>query len=305
MMRKHELNQSEVLEYDELERRIITAAYNAGRYAKEKAFAISDLQFKIGEDPVTEVDKDCERMIIKELGFAYNYLGEEFGFKDNGSQILIRMDPIDGTKSYTKGELNCATAISATNTNNIGTSQEYVVSVIYDFTRDIAYVANQKGAYLLTPQGVKKPLPNRLHEYKKKTIYSTKLEKLESVYSGRKANITSAGGGVSLFMAQAAAGIYDAFHSPPYKKDGAHDLGDILAGIHIMTQAGMTVVDYYHDPIDLERVDNGVLAWRGECPFERYLKEGAIDRRMKAMSAEAKRIRRQEIISNEEQNSLP
>jgi fructose-1,6-bisphosphatase/inositol monophosphatase family enzyme len=270
-------------EIQSLEQRLIKAAHNAGKYAKSNAFAIQDLQFKIGEDPVTEIDKACEKMIIAELGTEYNYLGEEFGYQGNNSQILIQMDPIDGTKSFVKGELNCATAITAVDLSikrDLGRTNEnpHLISIVYDFTRDITYVANTTQAYLITPQPEniftdpqrqKIELPRILHSFKKQRIYTTKPEKLsERCMANLSDNMITCGGGVSLFMAQTAAGIYDAFHAPAYLKDGANDIADMLGGIHIMKQAGMNVVDYDGNKLDLDTVNNGILAWRGsECPF--------------------------------------
>lgn len=57
-------------------------------------------------DPVTEGDQSAERSIrsILEAGRAAdNVLGEEFGFKDAGSERQWTIDPIDGTRAFVCG----------------------------------------------------------------------------------------------------------------------------------------------------------------------------------------------------------
>lgn len=56
--------------------------------------------------PVTDVDKEIEKVIAKELSGRFpdhSISGEEFPLQDKGSRLTWYIDPIDGTVSYIRG----------------------------------------------------------------------------------------------------------------------------------------------------------------------------------------------------------
>jgi histidinol-phosphatase len=61
------------------------------------------IEYKADKTPVTIADKEAEKIIIKTIKQQFpdhNFLGEEFGSNQNGSQYTWVIDPIDGTKNF-------------------------------------------------------------------------------------------------------------------------------------------------------------------------------------------------------------
>lgn len=79
-------------------------------------FKAQDLQVETKPDlsPVTDADREAERLIRSQLGRVRNrdaILGEEFGSTGGGSRQWV-IDPIDGTKNFVRGVPVWATLIS-------------------------------------------------------------------------------------------------------------------------------------------------------------------------------------------------
>ena len=80
----------------------IKAARAAGRVAMEYYRSKFDVQMKPDRTPVTQADKEAERVMIEMLRNAfpdYGVLGEEFGAQ-GPKEIRWIIDPIDGTKNF-------------------------------------------------------------------------------------------------------------------------------------------------------------------------------------------------------------
>jgi myo-inositol-1(or 4)-monophosphatase len=82
-------------------------ARKAGLIQVRKFRTILDVQWKGLTDPVTEVDKACEALIIRGIQKAFPghaILGEETGSHAvEGAQYLWIIDPLDGTVNYSHG----------------------------------------------------------------------------------------------------------------------------------------------------------------------------------------------------------
>lgn len=66
----------------------------------------SDNKFETGFDPVTEADREAERVIrelIREAFPGHGIVGEEFGIENGDSRHKWVVDPIDGTRSFISG----------------------------------------------------------------------------------------------------------------------------------------------------------------------------------------------------------
>ena len=77
----------------------------AGRFGTAVAVEYKD---ESRRDPVTEVDRECQRVIssaIKEAFPSHGFLGEEGGSEDDQvvPDVVWVVDPLDGTKNYTCG----------------------------------------------------------------------------------------------------------------------------------------------------------------------------------------------------------
>lgn len=66
----------------------------------------SDNKYQVGFDPVTEADREAERVIRALISQEYadhGIVGEEFGIENGDSRHLWVIDPIDGTRSFISG----------------------------------------------------------------------------------------------------------------------------------------------------------------------------------------------------------
>ena len=108
------MNQTNNTDQKKLEQQILETAIKAGEIIKDNAFSLEYVEWKHKDDPVTDLDRKTERYIrdsFKEYGL--NYFGEEFGGENNGSDITLLIDPIDGTKSFMRKEFHSSVSIAA------------------------------------------------------------------------------------------------------------------------------------------------------------------------------------------------
>jgi histidinol-phosphatase len=64
------------------------------------------VNYKSDKSPVTVADKTCERFLVKELSKrfpSYGFYGEEFGESLSECEFRWIIDPIDGTRNFTRG----------------------------------------------------------------------------------------------------------------------------------------------------------------------------------------------------------
>lgn len=83
------------------------AALEAGGITLKRRFTTYSVERKGTADNIaTEIDKESEKQILKVLKAKFpkhNFLSEEIGKEDNGSDYWWVIDPIDGTGSYFSG----------------------------------------------------------------------------------------------------------------------------------------------------------------------------------------------------------
>ncbi|HYD03442.1 MAG TPA: inositol monophosphatase [Alphaproteobacteria bacterium] len=248
-----------------LENLIIGMARQTGRYIKKNALDIKNTKWKEIDDPVTNLDKGAERKIKNELKkhIIANYYGEEFGIEDNGSNINIYTDPIDGTKSFIRGEYMSSLSIAADHNG------ELFIGVVDDFMKGLTYYATSKGAYIKSARTIKE-LPNINLEFSKPTVsfgWDIKIDKDVEKKINKRRQI----GSIALAMAQLASGSYDALVMKPYQKKGVTDTCDIAAGYYIMKQAGIEILDYHGKTFDYRDPGQGIIAYRKGKGIEQIL----------------------------------
>lgn len=77
-------------------------AIMAGEYLKKRTDIHADSQE--GKDIKLSSDKQSEKIILDELlRYGYSILSEEQGLKDEGTDLIWIVDPLDGTMNYMKG----------------------------------------------------------------------------------------------------------------------------------------------------------------------------------------------------------
>jgi len=129
--------------------RALQAAIEAARAAGEIALGFYrrgvDVTLKADATPVTEADRQAERVIVEVLSRAFpdhGFLGEEFGAR-GPQDIRWIIDPIDGTKNFVRRVPVWAALIA------LEERGEIAVGVIYNpVTGDLCAARRGAGAFL-------------------------------------------------------------------------------------------------------------------------------------------------------------
>ena len=241
----------------ELEERILEIAIRAGEIIKDKAYSIEYIEWKHKDDPVTDLDRKTEKYIrdsLKEYGL--NYLGEEYGREDNGSEITLLIDPIDGTKSFIRKEFQSSVSIAAEK------DDEIFFGVVYDFMKNIAYYANDTGAYLLlTEQNRTIQMPLTYPKLSKYTIAIDNVPNISCILENNpNYSIRESIGSVALNMALLAQGSYDGL----IMKMKKGEIYDIAAGCYIMKQTGVHMQTLSGEEFEYKRHKEGLIALKAD-----------------------------------------
>jgi myo-inositol-1(or 4)-monophosphatase len=216
--------------------------------AEESAMIIKDYFKKIDyvyqknknyRDLVSEVDSLSEQKILeilKEKFTHHNFLAEESGFENNGSDYTWVIDPLDGTVNYTRGIKMCAISLA------LKFKSQTILGVIYNpFSEELFYASEKKFAFL---NGYKINVSNNF-DVKDCLIIAglsseTSKNKPNQFLAFRKLNNKSLGvlriGTAAYGLALLAKGCVDVFFGNGLKE------WDVLAGIHIIKKAKGEVI---------------------------------------------------------------
>lgn len=239
---------------------MVTIALRAARAAGEFIFKATErldsikIQEKEAKDYVSEIDKKSEEIIISHLIKAYpnhGFLGEERGLqkgKEDGSDYLWIIDPLDGTTNFLRGVPHYAVSIACQYKGHI----EH--AVIYDPIRQEEFTASRGRGAALNGRRIRVSSRKSLEGALVGTGIPFKESQLNSLENylnmlrdliGPTAGIRRAGA-ASLDLAYVAAGRYDAFWEfglSPW---------DMAAGILLIQEAGGLTSDFVggHDFLD-------------------------------------------------------
>jgi myo-inositol-1(or 4)-monophosphatase len=124
----------------------IAAAREAGRIQMEHFGHSHPVEYKGEFNPVTEIDKLCERTINQMILDAFpdhDLLTEESDFKGKGSSYKWIIDPIDGTTNYLRGYPCFCVSIG------LEVKGEVKLGVVYNAVLDELFHAEKgKGSFL-------------------------------------------------------------------------------------------------------------------------------------------------------------
>lgn len=112
--------------------------------------AAVDNKLDAGFDPVTEADREAEKVIRRMLGERFpddGILGEEFGLSNADSSQRWVIDPIDGTRAFISGLPLWGTLVGLT-----VEGRAVAGMMSQPFTGEL-YLADETGAYLEGPGG--------------------------------------------------------------------------------------------------------------------------------------------------------
>ena len=201
-----------------------------------------NVEEKSKNDYVSNVDKQCEEIIIDALHTAYpdhGILGEEHGQAYSSDEFNWIIDPLDGTSNYLHGLPHFAVSIALKHKNHI----EH--GVIVNPMQNEEFVASRgKGAQLNGKRIRVRSRPRLegafINSGLPPALVQTKLEP----YLAMHADCMAACGGMrrsgsaALDLAYVAAGRLDAYWQPGLKS------WDMAAGVVLVREAGGFIGDF-------------------------------------------------------------
>ncbi len=203
------------------------AALAAGSMIRDRAFNYGTISWKKKDDPVTALDREGEQIIKRVIGQYYNanFIGEEYGAEDNGSELTFFIDPIDGTKSFIKRDFNSAVSIG------VEEGGQLVGGVVYDFMRDIMYIGSY-GSTSVVHAGVTMPFSGEKKLSKVHLSLDGARGLLSAFVESDELSLSKRNGSLALAMAQLAAGNYEGLIQIPEKGKGS--VWDVAAGCYLL-----------------------------------------------------------------------
>ncbi|MDD4203101.1 MAG: inositol monophosphatase family protein, partial [Candidatus Omnitrophica bacterium] len=132
--------------YNQIKKVAMEAALKAGAYQQKRRGHIKEITYKGAINIVTDVDKSCEKMIIKHILTNFNdhgILAEESDPRAENAEYKWIIDPIDGTTNYAQGlPIYCVSI-------GVEYKSEMIVGVVYaPDLGEMFYAVKGKGAFL-------------------------------------------------------------------------------------------------------------------------------------------------------------
>jgi histidinol phosphatase-like enzyme (inositol monophosphatase family) len=229
----------------EFMRRIATAAAAETLPRFRAAGAVAN-KHAAGFDPVTEADREAERVIrelILETFPGDGILGEEHGSTNAGSQRVWVIDPIDGTRAFISGVPVWGTLVGLT----IG-GDAVAGLMSQPFTGEL-YFATEDGAFYEGPGGPRRLVARRTERLADATLFTTTPAlfsgPLRASYDRLEKGVRLARYGTDCYgFAMVAAGHAD------LAVDAGLQSYDIVALIPIIERAGGVVTTWDGGPAE-------------------------------------------------------
>jgi len=220
----------------------------------------TSLQQRVKEDStiVTEADEKTEKKIIeiiKEKYPEHNFLGEEGGELEAGSEYSWIIDPLDGTRNFVNGIPIFAISIALVK------GSEHVASVVYNpLTKALFTAQKGKGSYC---NGHKFRVSQDAASVAMITIGTSSTAESKEIAAKLFSNALKYVGAVRylgstvLELAYLARGGTEGFLNVGTKK------WDYAAGTLLVLEAGGTITDFEGNPWDLSKnyflASNGII----------------------------------------------
>jgi myo-inositol-1(or 4)-monophosphatase len=206
-------------------------------------------------DIVTKADKIAEEIIISGINAKYPdhaLLSEESGKKDEPSDFMWIIDPLDGTTNFSIKLPFFNTCITLVH------KEQIVLGVVYDPINTDMYTATINQPTRLNGEEVKpntsKDIESTFHSFcygsgQKDKLNAAKYYKTTKE-KGMPARQLGAG---ALELARVASGVLDSFYNPGAK------VWDVAAGSLIVRKAGGVATDLEGNPYTIDS-QSGILA---------------------------------------------
>ena len=241
---------------------MLDAAIQAAKEGGEilKAHFQTALQQRLKEDAtiVTEADEEAEKEILKVIRSKYpahNFLGEEGGELEAGSEYSWIIDPLDGTRNFVNGIPIFAISIALVRGN------EHIASVVYNpLTEELFSAEKGKGSFC---NGHKFTVSKQDAKSGMITIGTSSAKESKEIAAKLFTNALQYVGAVRylgssvLELAYLARGGTEGFINAGTKK------WDYAAGTLLVLEAGGQISDFEGNPWDLSKnyfiASNGVI----------------------------------------------
>lgn len=213
----------------------VEASQEAGQYLREKWNTNIDIEMKGEINPVTEADKNSERMIIEKLTKHFpdhDILAEEGSSERKDSVFKWVIDPLDGTVNFAHNYPLFCTSIA------LECEGKIVLGVVYDPLRNELFHAYQNGGAYLNEKQIQVSQNKTLIQSLVATgfSYNFKQNKEQALGYFEKAILHAQGirrdGVAAIDLCYVACGRYDAFFELnlfPW---------DVAAGLILIEEAG-------------------------------------------------------------------
>ena len=215
-------------------------------------------------DYVTQVDTNIQNFLARELSRIapdIQFLGEEEGLHEMGSDTYWILDPIDGTTNLIHDYQHSTVSLG------LYSKGEIVLGIIYDPFREDVYYARKGGGSFLNGKQIHVSGAKTLSEtivafgtatYQKE-LAEENFRRLEHVHA--KSQDIRRTGSAALDLAYVACGRTGGFFEIRLQP------WDFAAGMLLVTEAGGKITDFEGKPLNLLR-PGSVLATNGEIHEE-------------------------------------
>lgn len=236
----------------------VRAARAAGKLQRERLWSEHEIEFKGEINLVTEVDRECEDMIVAAIRGEFpghDFLAEENEYARSDSRFRWIIDPLDGTTNYAHGFPWFCVSIA------LEIDGEVRVGVIYHPMMDELFtVAKGEGALLNgRPLRVsrREPLKNCLlatgFPYDRTWDNENNFANFQNFQMAARA--VRRAGAAALDLAYVAAGRLDGYWECKLKP------WDVAAGQLLVAEAGGMVTNYAGKPFSIR--EHRIIASNG------------------------------------------
>lgn len=226
----------------------IAAAKAAGQIQKFRFGRSLRVEYKGEINPVTEVDRLCERAVVQMILDVFpdhDLLTEESAFEKKGSPCRWIIDPLDGTTNYFRGYPCFCVSIG------LEIEGEMRLGVVYDPIHDELFVAQKgEGAYL-NESRLSVSLVDHLDRGFLSTGFPYDVREHADVYLSYFSHFITRSFGIrrpgsaAIDLSYLAAGRFDGFWELKLQP------WDTAAGSLIITEAGGKVTDFQGRPFNI------------------------------------------------------
>ncbi|MFH1790860.1 MAG: inositol monophosphatase family protein [Candidatus Omnitrophota bacterium] len=219
----------------------LRAAVKAGDFARRRKGRIREISYKGAINLVTDVDKDCEEIIVSAIRKkfpSHGILSEENYSEVKPAEFRWIVDPIDGTTNFSRGVPIYSVSVALEHSGRI------VAGVIYDPERKELFSAAEGGGSFMNRKRIRVSATGRLKRAFLVTGFAYNARRTSAGNMGyfgtflKRALAVRRLGSAALDMAYVACGRFDGF----WEMD-LHPW-DSAAGALIVEEAGGKVTAY-------------------------------------------------------------